>query len=524
MDLDEARAVLGLDGNIDADSLRRAYLRTLKRFKPERDPEGFQRVRAAYERLEAAPWAWSRPSPADAADARTAQPATVLEPARADSGPPESPATTLDAAAGDGHEAYLGPLFDPVDAAADAAARVEILQRATRERADVAEVFHELASELRFVGAEGWEAEAAEALRAGAAAGHPSCAQRLRAEHPDALDDEDLDALRAERSPGSQRVLAHALAGRGRWDDAADIATDAIARDRMTIGATADPAQWLDLVLRLHQDGAVDAAVRVDRAMRAQVRSAASAASMSPFAQLRFELTRQLGELHRSFPASLRAEIASAIREGDLDLAAEEASDLRERDPSRANAAADALRDHAPDLARVLAPVLSPRHAPAKSTSDPSVRGVTGFVIFLFIMVMNIGRTCSNWRDHPSAIVGTGTSARSSSELTSSPLSGAGSHPRSEHVAALLALQRVCAGGSTDACNAAWRWLPAYEDGRCTVAEQARDAVQAALETPPSDRLSDRWRSAPEGPRARLSDDLFALHAARCGAQEGSPP
>jgi hypothetical protein len=38
------------------DELRRAYLRAVKAHSPERDPEGFQRVRAAYELLCARPW------------------------------------------------------------------------------------------------------------------------------------------------------------------------------------------------------------------------------------------------------------------------------------------------------------------------------------------------------------------------------------------------------------------------------------------------------------------------------------
>ncbi len=55
MDLREARELLQVDEAIDARGLERAYLRAVKRHKPERDPEGFQRVRDAYERLRA--WA-----------------------------------------------------------------------------------------------------------------------------------------------------------------------------------------------------------------------------------------------------------------------------------------------------------------------------------------------------------------------------------------------------------------------------------------------------------------------------------
>ncbi len=49
MDLPEARELLGVDAGTDAKSIKRAYLRAVKRHKPERDPEGFQRVREAYQ-------------------------------------------------------------------------------------------------------------------------------------------------------------------------------------------------------------------------------------------------------------------------------------------------------------------------------------------------------------------------------------------------------------------------------------------------------------------------------------------
>lgn len=49
MDRTEALEILGVDETTDRKSIRRAYLRLVKKHKPDQDPEGFQRVREAYE-------------------------------------------------------------------------------------------------------------------------------------------------------------------------------------------------------------------------------------------------------------------------------------------------------------------------------------------------------------------------------------------------------------------------------------------------------------------------------------------
>jgi hypothetical protein len=52
MDLDEARRLLGIEESAPSrDRVRRAYMRKLRDHPPERDPDGFQRLRAAYERV-----------------------------------------------------------------------------------------------------------------------------------------------------------------------------------------------------------------------------------------------------------------------------------------------------------------------------------------------------------------------------------------------------------------------------------------------------------------------------------------
>lgn len=51
---EEALRELGIDRGASPDQARRAYLRLLKQRKPETDPEGFRRLRGAFELLRAA--------------------------------------------------------------------------------------------------------------------------------------------------------------------------------------------------------------------------------------------------------------------------------------------------------------------------------------------------------------------------------------------------------------------------------------------------------------------------------------
>ncbi|MCA9528446.1 MAG: J domain-containing protein, partial [Myxococcales bacterium] len=51
MTFDEAMAILGVGVEAGEDGARRAYLRLVRVHKPDRDPEGFRRVREAWERV-----------------------------------------------------------------------------------------------------------------------------------------------------------------------------------------------------------------------------------------------------------------------------------------------------------------------------------------------------------------------------------------------------------------------------------------------------------------------------------------
>ena len=56
MDGERALDTLGVTRDASEEDIRRAYLRRVKAHPPERDPEGFQRAREAYELLKGTPW------------------------------------------------------------------------------------------------------------------------------------------------------------------------------------------------------------------------------------------------------------------------------------------------------------------------------------------------------------------------------------------------------------------------------------------------------------------------------------
>jgi hypothetical protein len=108
--LDEAIAELRIDRNTSPDEARRAYLRLLKQRKPEVDPEGFQRLREAYELLRNS-LAWRHATAGRAPESGPPSPvANAPVPARSPTLPPEGEVTAGEAPAG---ETTDGPAPDP---------------------------------------------------------------------------------------------------------------------------------------------------------------------------------------------------------------------------------------------------------------------------------------------------------------------------------------------------------------------------------------------------------------------------
>ena len=86
--------VLGLERSADAEAIRKAYFALVREHPPERDPEAFKRIRAAYERIRTPEqrletdmllWEdWSDPAPSrDETFVAAVDPVDVIEAVRA---------------------------------------------------------------------------------------------------------------------------------------------------------------------------------------------------------------------------------------------------------------------------------------------------------------------------------------------------------------------------------------------------------------------------------------------------------
>lgn len=91
MTVDRALEILGLTGQPSQDEIRRAYLRQVKQHPPERDRDGFQRVREAFDLLKQNPWLLYQADEDDAEDENDNENENDSE-----TGRPEPPAMQLE--------------------------------------------------------------------------------------------------------------------------------------------------------------------------------------------------------------------------------------------------------------------------------------------------------------------------------------------------------------------------------------------------------------------------------------------
>ena len=397
MDLKQAYERLDVELGTAPKKARRAYLKLLKVHKPETDPEGFQQIREAWERIkEAKDWELEQlnrePEPTNAPPTDPFRPGLAAqwqglpwtmprrnwgqqvilargerqgteqhheETARVISqqtewgGGARSSTVPGQMADNEGPDP-LQAFFERCAKATDAE-RVAIAREAVAVLPDRPEA-HRLLHEALIVTSQ--MAAAADALRTAHRAGLPGFLEPLLRQHPEHLLPEELDEARREAGHSLDPVaVARALLSR-------DDPQGAVRAMRWGIDAALRGAKehvpsvhvTLDFVLQLYRRHHPNAARELHEHLRRWMRDSGRETELrgSQLAAT-YHMTGELAALPRSFPSALQAALSRGILDGDPSFASSElARWTLEADPQAVAQAADALMVYAPTLHRAV--------------------------------------------------------------------------------------------------------------------------------------------------------------------------
>lgn len=429
MELREAYEQLKVEPGTAPKQARRAYLKLLKVHKPETDPAGFQQIREAWERIQAAKdweleqlnrdpeptneppadpfrrgvdakWqglAWTMPRRNWGQQVILARGEKVgtLEHAeetarvisqQTDWGGGARSSTVPGELADNRGPDPLQAFFERCAKATDAE-RVAIAREAVAVLPDRPEAHH-LLHEALLVTSQ-MEA-AAEALRTAHQAGLAGFLEPLLRQHPEHLRPEELDEARREAGHSLDPVaVARALLSR-------EDPQGAVRAMRWGIDAALRGAKehvpsvhvTLDFVLQLYRHHHPNAARELHDHLRRWMRDSGRETELrgSQLAAT-YHLTGELASLPRSFPPAVQAALSRGILDGDPSFASSElARWTLDSTPDEVTKAADALMVHAPTLhqavgryldrktAGVYAPLPQPK---LKHWADPAGAGAS---------------------------------------------------------------------------------------------------------------------------------------------------
>lgn len=318
MTIEEAFEEIGIPPGNGPDEIRRAYLRKLKTRKPEVDPEGFRRLREAFELLSENAQVISR-----VAAARPLEPVpTVRE--------PESPSAIAvpDSFDFPGLSRRLASCENPEE-------RLELLREAVREHPREERLRWWLVTELEEVGL---HAELLALLRHFDAEGFPDFFEHLARQFPHTLHPGDIARLQEKGDPESLALAAEAWLLRGRPEPAVESLLRAMEVAETTGDAHApDPERLLLFLVRLQARGSLNEAARLQTRFADRLRKAGRELDLlSPDSAAVWQIAQELALLSPSFPARMRAAIGKAVVDGSPEMAIPVLQWLVETEPESA--------------------------------------------------------------------------------------------------------------------------------------------------------------------------------------------
>jgi hypothetical protein len=318
MTLDEARQELGIDASATSDEARRAYLRGIKIRKPETDPEGFRRLREAYELVSGA-LSQSQPAPEPPPnDEEEEEPSALAE---------------------------LAARLRGIPGEDQLEERLTLLREGIQEHPESAGVRWWLIEELNEAGRYG---ELLEAMREAAVDGLPGFLENRALHYPESLGPDDLATLETSGHPAIVAAAAQAHLRGSRLDEAAAALDRAIDRLEEVEPASLRPFPfWLPRgILGLEAAGRAAEA----RALQERLWEWLSGTGDSDVIERWGEdhpwmVAHELGRLDNDFPPELRKAAAFSALNGETESAAFTAKRLAEDDPGEAELASAMLRD-----------------------------------------------------------------------------------------------------------------------------------------------------------------------------------
>ncbi|MCE9666815.1 J domain-containing protein [Myxococcus stipitatus] len=375
MTLEEARSELGVGPDAPPDLVRRGYLRLLKTRKPEVDPEGFARLRAAYEVLKAAQDGVEPPR-TQAAPA----PPPDEPPAAPPAGPPPEATDPSDSTARSArtHEQRLDAFRErfsrlPHDAPVDAP--VDIAREAVEAVPDAIEARKWLVQALL---AAGRTDEAAQAYRDAFYQGHSALLLEFARNFPARLTEEELHLLATVVKPSFLWGFAEHLLEAEEWAQLGRVMKVAFEVFQRTPDETPPRPQFFVFVLlRLHEQGHADAA----RAVTALYASWLKAEDlMEAFEGERMTATwtmlQELAALDDGFPQAVRMVLARLPLQGSqLPTLHESLRAYRRREPALAAAALASLQQRCPLYLSVFGEDLASEARPERAAGQAASTG-----------------------------------------------------------------------------------------------------------------------------------------------------